>query len=185
MNRVCVFCGSSPGARPEYVQAARALGAALARRQIGLVYGGTRVGTTGALASAALGGGGEVIGVMPRDLVEREMAWTELPDLRIVGSMHERKALMADLSDAFIALPGGLGTLDELFEVLSWAELSRHAKPIGLLNVCRYYDALLAFLNHAVAQRFIGADYISRLLVAERPDALLDRLAALGPGPTT
>ena len=185
MKRICVFCGSSPGARPEYVQAARALGEALVRRQIGLVYGGARVGTMGALASAVIGSSGEVIGVMPRNLVEREIADTKLPDLRIVGSMHERKALMADLADAFIALPGGLGTLDELFQVLSWAELGRHSKPIGLLNVCGYYDALVAFLDHAVAQRFIGAEDLSLLLVDQHPDALLDRLAALGLGPTT
>jgi len=178
MTRVCVFCGSRPGARPEYVQAATALGEALVTRKIGLVYGGTRVGTMGALASAVLARGGEVIGVMPRDLVEREIAWTELLDLRIVGSVPERKALMADLSDAFIVLPGGLGTLDELFEMLSWADLGRHSKSIGLLNVCRYYDALVGFLGHAVAERFIDAGQLSRLVVDENPDALLDRLAS-------
>jgi uncharacterized protein (TIGR00730 family) len=178
MTRICVFCGSSQGARPEYDRAARALGEALASRRIGLVYGGAGMGTMASLASAVLEGGGAVTGVMPRDLVEREIADRKVRDLRIVGSMHERKALMAGLSDAFIALPGGLGTLDELSEVLSLAELGRHPKPVGLLNVCRYFDALLAFLDHAVAERFVGATQLSRLLVEENHDALLDRLAA-------
>jgi uncharacterized protein (TIGR00730 family) len=181
MKHICVFCGSSSGARPEYLRAASALGEALARRKIGLVYGGARMGTMEALASAVLGGGGEVIGVMPRDLVEREIAYLELPVLRIVGSMHERKALMAELADAFIALPGGLGTIDELSEVLSQVQLGRHAKPVGLLNVCRYYDSLLAFLDHAVRQRFIAAEHLSVLRVEEDPDTLLDRLAAVSP----
>jgi len=176
MTRVCVFCGSSPGARPEYAQAARALGEALAKRRVGLVYGGARVGTMGVLASTVLDLHGDVIGVVPRELVEREIAHIDLPDLRIVGSMHERKALMADLADAFIALPGGLGTLDELFEVLSRATLDRQEKPCGLLNICGYYDSLINFLNHAAQEQFIAAAHLSMMPVADRPDALLDAI---------
>jgi hypothetical protein len=176
MTRICVFCGSSPGVRPDYAGAATALGGELARRKIGLVYGGARVGTMGTLASAALERGGEVIGVMPRDLVEREIAFTELSDLRIVGSMHERKALMADLADAFVAMPGGLGTLDELFEMLSWAHLGMHVKPCGLLNVLGYYDDLIRFLNHAAGEGFIGQAWLSALIVDERPGTLVDKL---------
>ncbi len=135
MKRVCVFCGSSPGARPEYLQAAIELGQALAGKNIGLVYGGAKVGMMGKIAESVLEKGGEVIGVIPKDLVEREVAFTGLADLRVVGSMHERKALMADLSDGFIALPGGLGTIEEFFEVVTWAQLGIHPKPCGLLNV--------------------------------------------------
>src|ERR1043165_174167 len=144
-RRVCVFCGSSPGARPEYRQAAEAMGRLLASRRIGLVYGGGNVGLMGLLADAALSAGGEVIGVIPRHLDAREVAHRGLPDLRVVASMHERKALMADLSDAFIALPGGLGTLEEMFEILTWAQLGLHRKPCGLLNVLGYFDRLLSF----------------------------------------
>ncbi len=176
MTRIGVFCGSSPGARPEYARAAAQLGEALATRRIGLVYGGAGVGTMRALASAALEHGADVIGVMPRELVEREIAYTELADLRVVGSMHERKAVMADLSDGFLALPGGLGTLDELFEMLSLSQLGRHSKPCGLLNVCGYYDGLLAFLNRGVAEGFIAAVHVSSLLVTERPGELIDAI---------
>ncbi len=137
MKRICVFCGSSPGARLEYARAARELADLLIKRNIGLVYGGARVGIMGEIASAVLKQGGEVIGVIPQELVEKEVAFTELTDLRIVGSMHERKALMAELSDGFIALPGGLGTIEEFFEVLTWAQLGLHRKPCGLLNVCQ------------------------------------------------
>jgi uncharacterized protein (TIGR00730 family) len=182
MTRICVFSGSSQGARPEYARAATALGEELAKRRIGLVYGGARVGTMGVLASAVLDLRGDVIGVMPRELVEREIACTELPDLRIVGSMHERKALMADLADAFIALPGGLGTLDELFEMLSWATLGRH-KPCGLLNVCGYYDGLISFLRHATEERFVAAAHLSMLAVDDRPDALVDSVLGFLPRP--
>jgi len=177
--RICVFCGSSAGESPDYGRAARVLGAELARRQIELVYGGARVGTMGVLASAALDGGGTVIGVIPSELLEREIAATDLPDLRIVGSLHERKALMADLADAFIALPGGVGTLDELFDVLSQAGIGRHAKPVGLLDVRGYYRNLIAFLDHAVSERFVAADARSRLVADDEPIRLLDRLVAL------
>ena len=175
MRRVCVFCGSSVGARPEYREAARALARALTRRGIGLVYGGSRVGVMYEIAATALEAGGEVIGVIPQELVDKEVAFTGLSDLRIVGSMHERKALMAELSDGFIALPGGLGTIEELLEVLTWAQLGLHKKPCGLLNVCRYFDALMGFLDHAVGQRFIKPEHLGMLLIEEDPEALLAR----------
>ncbi|HUW13230.1 MAG TPA: TIGR00730 family Rossman fold protein, partial [Anaerolineae bacterium] len=142
MERICVFCGSSPGSRPEFVEAAVQLGEDLARRGITLVYGGGRVGMMGALARGALDAGGEVIGVIPRDLVDQEVAYTDLLDLRVVDTMHERKALMVELAQGFIALPGGLGTLEEFAEVLTWAQLGIHRKPCGVLNVCHYYDSL-------------------------------------------
>ena len=175
MRRVCVFCGSSVGARPEYREAARTLARALTRRGIGLVYGGSRVGVMYEIAATALEAGGEVIGVIPQELVDKEVAFTGLSDLRIVGSMHERKALMAELSDGFIALPGGLGTIDELLEALTWAQLGLHKKPCGLLNVCRYFDALVGFLDHAVDQRFIKPEHLGMLLIEEDSEALLAR----------
>jgi len=174
MQRVCVFCGSSPGSRPEYVQAARQLGRALADREIGLVYGGASVGVMGEIANAVLEEGGSVTGVIPRSLVEK-VAHTGLADLRVVGSMHERKALMAQLADGFIALPGGLGTIEEFFEVVTWAQLGMHQKPCGLLNVCQYYDGLMDFLAHAVAQRFIKEAHRAMILMDENPDSLLNR----------
>ncbi|MEN4099329.1 MAG: TIGR00730 family Rossman fold protein, partial [Anaerolineaceae bacterium] len=155
MKRICVFCGSSPGARPEYLDAAAALGQALARRGLGLVYGGGRLGLMGAIARAALAAGGEVTGVIPRGLVEREVGFTELNDLRVVESMHERKALMIELSDGFIALPGGLGTIEEFFEALTWGQLGLHQKPCGLLNVSGYFDHLVAFLDNVRAEQFV------------------------------
>ena len=178
MKRICVFCGSSPGARPEYVHAARRLGETLARQGLALVYGGAKVGTMGQVAHAALAAGGEVIGVIPRALVEMEVAYTDLPDLRVVDSMHERKALMVDLSDAFIALPGGLGTIDEFFEVLTWAQLGMHHKPCGLLNVCGYYDPLVDWFDHAVEQQFVQAAHRRMVLVADSAEALLDAFVA-------
>jgi uncharacterized protein (TIGR00730 family) len=179
--RVCVFCGSSPGSRPEYVEAARTLGKALAERGVGLVYGGARVGLMGALADAALASGGEVTGVIPRALSEREVAHTGLADLRVVGSMHERKALMSELADAFVALPGGIGTLEELFEVWTWAQLGLHRKPVALLDVAGYYRPLARFLDSAVEARFVRAQHRAMLLVEESAPALLERLAAYRP----
>ncbi|HEX4932615.1 MAG TPA: TIGR00730 family Rossman fold protein [Gemmatimonadaceae bacterium] len=181
--RVCVFCGSSPGARPEYAAAAAALGTRLAQRGMGLVYGGARVGLMGAVADAALAAGGEVIGVIPRALVEREVAHSGLADLRVVSSMHERKATMADLSDAFVALPGGIGTFEELFEVWTWGQLGLHAKPVALLDSGGYYAPLVAFLDHAVEERFIRPGHRAALLVERDIDALLDRLATWTPLP--
>ena len=176
MPRICVFAGSSPGAHPAYHEAASALGATLAAQRIGVVYGGANVGLMGALANAALSAGGEVIGIIPAALVAREIAHQGLTELRIVASMHERKAAMANLSDAFIALPGGLGTLEELFEVLTWAQLGLHRKPAGLLNVNGYFDGLLGFLDHAVTERFLKAQQRAMLVVSPTVDDLLEQL---------
>ena len=173
MKRVTVFCGSNAGARPEYAHAARLLGHTVATRGIGLVYGGSSIGTMGILARAVLEAGGKVIGVIPRLLVEREVAFSELPDLRIVESMQERKSLMAELADAFIALPGGIGTLDEFFEMVSWTQLGIQRKPCGLLNVCGYYDRLIEFLDYAVHQQFIKREHRPIILVDKSPEGLL------------
>jgi uncharacterized protein (TIGR00730 family) len=165
--RICVFCASSPGSDPRFLESARQVGAELARRGVGVVYGGGRVGLMGALADAALAGGGEVIGVIPRDLVDRELAHDGVTDLRVVDSLAERKALMAELADAVIALPGGIGTLDELSEVLSWSQLGLHAKPIGLLDVAGYWQPLSAWLEHAVASEFVAPAHRDLLIVAQ------------------
>jgi hypothetical protein len=175
--RVLVFCGSSPGARPEYAAAADELGRLIAQRGLGLVYGGARVGLMGAVADGALAAGGEVIGVIPRQLVEHEIAHTGLTDLREVTTMHERKALMADLSDAVIALPGGTGTLDELFELFTWSQLGLIRMPIGLLDVAGYWQPLLAMLDHMVAERLLRAEHRNTLLVSTDASVLLDQLA--------
>ena len=181
MRRVCIFCGSNNGARTVYVDAARAMGAALARRRIGLVYGGGRVGLMGVVADAVMAGGGEVIGVIPEALVAKEVAHEGLPDLRVVGSMHERKALMAELADAFVALPGGYGTLEEFCEVVTWAQLGLHRKPCGLLNVGGFYDRLLALFDHAVAEHFVRPAHRSLVLEEHDPEHLLDLLASYRP----
>ena len=181
LRSVCVFCGSNPGTDPAFVAAARAVGATLAERGIRVVYGGGRVGMMGALADAAQAAGGRVTGVIPRDLVEREIGHTGLDDLRVVGSMHERKALMAELSDAFVALPGGIGTLEELFEVYTWAQLGIHAKPIGLLDVAGFYAPLADFLDHVVERGFLRAETRDALTVAGDLDALLAALAGAQP----
>jgi uncharacterized protein (TIGR00730 family) len=182
MSRVCVFCGSSEGARPAYAEAARRLGAELVARKLGLVYGGCAVGLMGVLADAVLGLGGEVVGVIPEPLVTRELAHTRLTELRIVGSMHERKATMAALADGFITLPGGLGTLDEMFEIVTWAQLGIHAKPVGVLNVDGYWDGLRRLLEHAVAERFVRPEYAALLQFADSPAELLDCLGRNGLG---
>ena len=181
MKRVCVFAGSSAGVRVDYQDAARGFGRALAERGIGLVYGGARVGLMGIIADAVLAGDGEAIGVIPAALVAREIAHEGLTELRIVSSMHERKALMADLSDAFVAVPGGWGTLEEFFEVLTWAQLGLHRKPCGLLNVLDYFDGLLSFLEHSVAEGFLKREYRSMIAVSASPAALLEQLASLKP----
>lgn len=177
MKRVCVFCGSSPGARPAYRAAAERVGALLAKRGIGLVYGGASVGLMGAVADAALAAGGEVIGVLPRALATKELSHERLTELRLVDSMHERKAQMADLSDGFVALPGGVGTLEELFEMLTWAQLGLHAKPCALLDADGYFASLLAFLDHAVVERFVRPPHRAMLLVDDAPERLLDAMA--------
>ena len=161
--------------------AARQLGEALAAKGIGLVYGGANVGLMGELAHSVLDAGGEVIGVIPKSLVEKEVAFTGLADLRVTESMHERKALMADLADGFIAIPGGLGTLEEFFEVLTWAQLGIHAKPCGLLNVEGYFEKLLVFLDFAVAERFVKDMHRSMLIVEQRPAQLLERFESYVP----
>lgn len=176
MKRVCVFCGSSSGESPVYLEAATRVGEILAREGLGLVYGGSRVGLMGRLADAMLEHGGEVIGVIPRALVNREVAHGGLSELRVVGSMHERKAVMAELADAFIALPGGLGTLEELFEVVTWSQLGLHRKPSGVLDVRGYYQPLIAFLDHAVREGFLAAPHRRMIMLEEDPEALVARL---------
>ena len=183
IGRICVYCGSRPGNRPEYLEAARSLGALLAARGIGLVYGGASVGVMGAVADAALKGGGEVIGVIPYGLVQKEIAHDHLTDLRVVDNMHERKALMAELSDAMVALPGGYGTFEELFETITWSQLGIHRKAIGLLNVRGFYDGLLALVDHAVDEGFVPPEHRGLILEAAEPEALLDLVVGYEPPP--
>jgi len=178
---ICVFCGSNAGANLAFAQAARATGELLERRKIRLVYGGGNVGLMGLLADAALARSGEVIGVIPHAMVEKELAHANLTKLHVVHSMHERKALMAELADAFIALPGGFGTLDEFCEVLTWAQLGLHRKPCGLLNVEGFYDAFLAQIDGAVRARFIRPEHRALVLTEREPEALLARLEQFEP----
>ncbi len=181
MERICVFCGSSTGTNPAYAEAAADLGRLLAGRGLALVYGGGRVGLMGVLADAALAAGGRVTGVIPEALAAKELAHGGLTDLVVVRSMHERKACMSELSDAFIALPGGIGTLEEWFEVWTWSQLGFQSKPCGMLNVAGYYDSLLSFLDHMTEERFLSLPHRSMAVVDERADRLLDRLAAYHP----
>ncbi len=178
MKKVCVYCGSSSGRRPGYSYAARGLAKALTSRGIGLVYGGAGIGIMGEIADAVLAGGGQVIGVIPQMLADKEVAHDGLTELKIVGSMHERKQVMMDLSDGFIALPGGLGTQEELFEVLTWSQLGLHTKPCGLLNVEGYYDKLCSFLDHAVEEQFVKSHHREMLLVEQSPEKLLTLMEA-------
>jgi uncharacterized protein (TIGR00730 family) len=181
MRRICVFCGSSPGARPAYAEAAAEFGRLLVAEGIGVVYGGGAVGLMGVVADAVLAEDGEIIGVIPQSLVDREIGHPGVPDMRVVGSMHERKALMAELSDAFVALPGGLGTLEELFEVYTWAQLGLHSKPCGLLDVDGYYAGIAEFLAHAVEERFLAEQHLALLMVERDPRELLDRVREYAP----
>jgi uncharacterized protein (TIGR00730 family) len=181
LSSVCVFCGSNAGVDPAYVEAAKAAGRTLAERGLRVVYGGAHVGMMGALADAAMAAGGEVVGVIPRQIVDLEVAHNGVRDLRVVGSMHERKALMADLADAFVALPGGIGTLEELFEVFTWAHLGLHRKPLGLLDVADYYAPLEAMLDHAVEQRFLRPQTRAMLVREHSLEALLERFGAWEP----
>jgi uncharacterized protein (TIGR00730 family) len=181
VERICVFCGASPGARPEYAHATTELARLLVADGIGVVYGGGGVGLMGVLADAVLAEGGEVIGVIPRALMDREIAHRDVTDMRVVGSMHERKALMAELADAFVALPGGLGTLEELFEVYTWAQLGLHRKPCALLNVEGYYDGVVDFLGHAVKERFVREEHREMLAVETEPGVLIERLRRFEP----
>jgi len=176
--RLCVFCGSNPGRDPIYMDMACSLGETLARNGIELVYGGASVGLMGAMADAALANGGHVIGVMPQALVDKEIAHTGLSDLRVVGSMHERKALMAELADGFIALPGGLGTFEELFEVWTWAQLGYHKKPCALLNIGGFYDKLASFLDDVVERGFVKPVHRSMLIVESDPARLIEAIRA-------
>jgi uncharacterized protein (TIGR00730 family) len=178
VKRILVFCGSNQGARPEYIEQAAAFGRLAAQRGLGVVYGGASIGLMAAVANAALEAGGEVIGVIPRMLDELEVGHRDLTQLHVVETMHERKALMAELADAVIALPGGPGTLDELFEMFTWSQLGLHRKPIGLLDVAGYWQPLLALLDHMVRERFLRAEHRDTLIVDTDAPSLLDRLAA-------
>jgi uncharacterized protein (TIGR00730 family) len=178
MKKLCVYCGSSSGRHPDYVKVARQLARAMVNKNIDLVYGGASVGIMGEIANAVLEEGGDVIGVIPKGLFAKEVAHTGITELREVGSMHERKALMADLSDGFIALPGGLGTIEEIFEIITWSQLGMHRKPCGLLNVNHYYDKLIGFLDHAVSEQFIKATHRSTILIDKCSDRLLEKFEA-------
>jgi uncharacterized protein (TIGR00730 family) len=175
-KRICVFCGSSPGARPCYEEAAKSLARYLAANKITAVYGGGNVGLMGTLADTTLEAGGEIIGVIPEALLNREVSHTRIPDLRVVGSMHERKAMMAELADAFIAMPGGFGTFEDFCEVLTWTQLGLHRKPCGLLNVEGYYDPLLALFDHALAEHFLKPAHRQMVISESSPELLVDRL---------
>lgn len=181
MRRLCVFCGSSRGQRPAYAEAARRLGLALAGRGLDLVYGGGHIGLMGVVADAVLEAGGKVYGVIPRSMVERELAHRGLTELHVVETMHRRKALMADLADAFAALPGGFGTADELFEILTWAQLGLHPKPVGLLDVEGFFGPLLAWLDRAVADGFLRPAHRELLHVAREPEELVEMLLKAQP----
>lgn len=178
MNRICVFCGTNPGSRPGYGEAARRLGEVLAEQGIELVYGGASVGIMGELADSVHGHGGHVTGIIPQQLVEKEAAHTGIANLIVVASMHQRKSQMADLSDGFIALPGGIGTLEGLFEILTWAQLGIHAKPSGILNVEGYFDGLTGFLDHAVREGFLTEAHRDAIIVESDPVKLLQRMHA-------
>ena len=181
MKSICVYCGSSSGAQPIYIEQAQALGRSVVEAGLDLVYGGASVGLMGAVADAALAAGGRVIGVMPTALIEKEIDHKGLSELHIVTNMHERKAKMAELSDGFIAMPGGAGTLEEFFEMWTWSQLGYHRKPCGLLNVAGYFDSLITFMQHTVEQKFVKAEHVEMVLVESEPQALLQRLADYKP----
>ncbi len=185
MRSLCIYCGSNPGADPAYAAATRALALACVERQIRIVYGGAAVGLMGLLADTAMQAGGEVVGIMPQSLIDREIGHRGLTELHVVASMHERKALMAELAEGFVALPGGIGTLEELIEVYTWHQLGLHRKPLGVLNVGGYYDALGAFLDQAVRSRFLRPEQRAVLIMESEPDALLDALDAPVAAPTS
>jgi uncharacterized protein (TIGR00730 family) len=181
MNRICVFCGTNTGSRPEYGAAARELGQILAEQGIELVYGGASVGIMGELADSAHEHGGHVTGIIPQQLMEKEAAHTGIPNLIVVASMHQRKSQMADMSDGFIALPGGIGTLEGFLEILTWGQLGIHAKPSGILNVAGYFDGLTRFLDHAVQEGFLTAEHRAAIIMEEDPRHLLERMQASTP----
>lgn len=177
IKNICVYCGSSPGKNPAYLLAAERLAKVMCDRDIGLVYGGAAIGVMGAVADAVLEGGGEAVGIIPKSLAVKEVAHSNLTQLHVVASMHERKAMMAELADGFIALPGGWGTLEEIFEILTWAQLGFHHKPCGLLNVEGYYDGLISFLDNTIEQQFVNELCRPMLMKASKPAALLDQFA--------
>ncbi|KAA0179715.1 TIGR00730 family Rossman fold protein [Cupriavidus cauae] len=177
MKSVCVYCGSSPGNRPEYAQAARAMGRALADKGLALVYGGGKVGLMGMVADAVLEHGGTAIGIIPEALMHKEIGHAGLTELHVVRNMHERKQMMADRADAFVAMPGGIGTYEELFETFTWLQLGYHAKPVGVLNVAGFYDGMLGFLRHAVGEGFLKPEHAGLLRVADTPDGIIESLA--------
>ena len=181
VSRVCVFCGSSPGRDPDYARVAREFGTLLAHESIGLVYGGGKTGLMGEIADAALRSGGEVIGVIPGHLDTREVAHRGLTDLRVVSTMHERKAMMADLADGFVGLPGGLGTLEEFFEVATWSQLGIHAKPAVLLNMKGYYDLIVRFLDRAVEEGFVREEHRPLVAVCHETETILETLRSFRP----
>lgn len=181
MTRLAVYCGSSPGGDPAYADAARALGREMAARGIGLVFGGGHVGLMGTIADAVLAAGGEAIGVIPTALRDKELAHKGCTELHIVSTMHERKALMADLANGFIAMPGGFGTLEEIFEMLTWGQLGYHPKPCGFLNVGGYYDALFVFLDGCVEARFVTRVHRDMIIASSEPDTLLDEIRVFQP----
>ena len=178
LKKICIYCGSNPGRGDSYLAAARELGTAIAQRGIGLVYGGASVGVMGTVADAVLAAGGHVTGIIPESLVKKEMAHPGLSEMHVTRSMHERKRMMADLADAFVALPGGAGTMEEIFEVWTWAQLGHHQKPCAFYNVNGYYDHLIRFLDHAVEEQFMKAPHRDMLIVADQPDDLLLRFAS-------
>jgi uncharacterized protein (TIGR00730 family) len=180
-NRICVFCGTNPGERPEYGAAARALGKLLADEDIELVYGGASVGIMGELADAVHEGGGHVTGIIPQQLMKKEAAHTGIPDLIVVASMHQRKSQMADMADGFIALPGGIGTLEGFFEILTWGQLGIHNKPCGVLNVAGYFDLLTGFLDHAVREGFLTDEHRQMIMVESDPGKMLERMGQYAP----
>lgn len=181
LRQLCVFCGSSPGSNPFYREVAGQLGRALAAREIGLVYGGGGIGLMGAVADATLAAGGQVTGVIPAGLASREVAHQNLTALEVVATMHERKARMADLADAFLALPGGMGTFDELFEIITWAQLGIHQKPIGLLNIDHYFDPLIEMVEHAIREGFVSPHHRGLLIIADSVDEWFARLGQFQP----
>jgi hypothetical protein len=181
MKQICVFCGSATGNRPEYLEATQAIGAGLARRGHGLVYGGGHTGLMGAVADAALAAGGKVTGVIPTSMVEKELAHQGLTELHVVNTMHERKAMMAVFADAFLILPGGFGTMDEFFEILTWAQLGFHRKPIAILNVCDFYGPMLHYVDHLVEEGFVKAEHREVIVVGTDPEALLTLLETYEP----
>jgi uncharacterized protein (TIGR00730 family) len=181
LKRICVFCGSSSGNNSKYAKSARNLGATLAEQDVTLVYGGSNIGLMGEIANSMIDRNGNVIGIIPQVLVDKEVAFTHLQDLRIVNSMHERKALMAELADGFISMPGGFGTLEETIEMLTWTQLGIHEKPIGLFNIEGYFDRLCGFIDHMVLEGFLVQGFRDMLLMDHQPDGLLDKMIKFRP----